>query len=591
MPWRYPGGPMEPEPGPWPAEASASTSLPLLLTAVRDLASGRDLDAVLHRVVQLACRASGARYGALGVIDPVDPTRLSRFITYGISDEERAQIGDLPAGLGLLGRLISDPRPLRLADLAQAKDSVGFPPGHPPMRSFLGVPVQVGDRVFGNLYLTEKRAGPTDQRPDSRPRAESHPEFTEPDEDVVSGLASIAGAVIDNVQQRAALQAQRSVVDGIWQIHHSLRSEFDPADVLPLITDRVLALTGARAVAVVRTASPDSDRASTGGGDSGPGIDHVTLASSGDAARALHILRNRVSTALARGAGPDADDGHGVSEMDAVVITDHESAGGRTRTSLVPVPGHGERATLLAVAHWRPGGGLSEDRVHELLDLFATQVALVLDQAERDDDRRMLALLEDRDRIARDLHDLVIQRLFAVGLQLQGASRLAGRPQVVDRLQSAVTELDATIRDIRASIFELHYRPGHTSLRTDLRDLVTSYATTLGFDPVTQVRGPVDSSVADELQIQVLAVLREALSNVARHARASACQVEVEVTDDTIEVRVADDGVGIADSIRESGVRNIRSRAEAAGGSLQLTRRDPQGTELIWRAPLDQPPT
>lgn len=535
-------------------DENLSGQLQVLLTAVNDLAAGHDLDTVLHRVVELACHASGARYGALGVIDPVDPTRLYRFITHGISDHERARIGHEPAGLGLLGRLIRDPRPVRLADLTQAEDSVGFPPGHPPMHSFLGVPLQVADRVFGNLYLTEKQAAAAA----GGPRAL----FTAADEQLVQGLAAVAGAVIDTVQQRAALEAQRAVVDGIWQVHNTLQSDFDLADTLPVITERVCALTGARAVAVVQR------------GESGS----AALATSGDAARVLRELEAPIEEALAAAAQAQRK----TTTTDAVA-----DSGQLARTSLLPVAARGALPTVLVVASWRPTAGLSQERVAELLELFATQVALVLDQAERDDDRRMLALLEDRDRIARDLHDLVIQRLFAVGLQLQGASRLVERPQVAGRLQSAVTELDATIRDIRSTIFELHYRPGQTSLRSDLRELVSSYSATLGFEPVTQVRGPVDSAVGDDLQIQVLAVLREALSNVARHARASTCQVEVAVSDSEIVVTVTDDGVGIPESIRESGVRNVRTRAESAGGSLRLSRREPHGTELCWRAPLD----
>jgi len=223
--------------------------------------------------------------------------------------------------------------------------------------------------------------------------------------------------------------------------------------------------------------------------------------------------------------------------------------------------------------------------VTELLASITVQVALVLDQAQREEDRQMLALLEDRDRIARDLHDLVIQRLFAVGLQLQGAIRLAVRPQVTERLQSAVTELDATIRDIRATIFELQHRPGQSSLRADLRQLAASYAPTLGFSPVVQFSGPLDNAVDDDLQIQVLAVLRETLSNVARHARASSVLVEVQAGDELL-VRVVDDGVGIPPEVSESGLRNMRTRAQARGGSLTMRNREPHGTVVEWRVPL-----
>lgn len=520
-----------------------------LLEVVHDLGAGSDLDHVLRRVVEVACEISGARYGALGVIDEVDPTQLFRFITHGLTEEERAAIGDLPRGKGLLGRLIRDPSPVRLADLTQAPDAVGFPPGHPPMRTFLGMPVRVGDRVFGNLYLTEKADGAA---------------FSAHDEELVQALAAVAGAVVDSVQQRSATRLQSAVVDGIWEVHRNLLADVDLEDALPLIAERVRELSAAAAVAVVAV---DDD-----------GTRRVLAASGTDTATELAAIAEQVTAALG-GSAPVHLDG-------ADRPTGPDTAAARTRTTLLPVSPRSDAPTLLVVSGWRPRAGLGEARVVDLLQAFAVQIALVLDQAQRDDDRHLLALLEDRDRIARDLHDLVIQRLFAVGLQLQGASRLVVRPEVLDRLQSAVAELDATIRDIRATIFELQHRPGQSSLRADLRQLVDSYAATLGFSPVVQFHGPIDSALDDELQIHLLAVLREALSNVARHAQAVSTLVEVRIEDSTVVARIVDDGVGIPAEVTESGVRNIRSRALARGGTVRLAAREPHGTEVTWRVPL-----
>jgi signal transduction histidine kinase len=522
--------------------------LAVLLEAIDDLGSGGDLDDVLRRVLELSCAATGARYGALGIIDEVQPDRLARFVTHGIDDEARAAIPHLPHGLGLLGRLIRDPRPVRLDDLTRAPDAVGFPVNHPPMRTFLGMPVRLGDRVFGNLYLTEKAGGVP---------------FSEADERLVHALAGLAGTAVESVQHRASAALQAEVVDDIWAVHRSLLSEVDVEITLPMITGRTREIASAAAVAVV-TLSEDGTR--------------DVIASSGEAATVLARLEEPLAQALSTGQAVELVD-------TATTVSTHQDQG-RTRTSVLPASPRSQQPTVLVVAGWRPRPGLSEARVSELLGAITVQVSLVLDQASREEDRHLLALLEDRDRIARDLHDLVIQRLFAIGLQLQGASRLVVRPQVLERLQSAVTELDATIRDIRATIFELQHRPGQSSLRADLRQLTTSYASTLGFAPVVQFAGPVDSAVDDDLQVHLLAVLRETLSNVARHAKASSVQVEVLVDDEAVVVRVADDGVGIPAQVTESGLRNMRTRAQSQGGTVSMRNREPHGTEVEWRVPL-----
>lgn len=523
----------------------------ILQAAIQDLAGQDDLETVLPRVVELACRASGARYGALGVIDEDDPDHLALFITHGIDDETRAGIGDLPTGRGILGRLIREPHPMRLEDISRASGSVGLPPGHPPMTTFLGMPVRVADRVFGNLYLTEKAGGAT---------------FTEQDEQLLEGLATIAGSVIDTAQQREALEAHRWVVDGVWEVHESLAASHDLELALPLVLERVVGLTGAAAVAVITD------------GESRPQV----VASRGErAADLLLALEEPIRTVL--------ESGEAVHQRLDVPRLHRDEVRGREQTCVLPVRTHSGESAALVIAGWRSRVGVGQSRFRDLLNLFTAQVALVLDFGARDADRRLLTLLEDRDRIARDLHDLVIQRLFAVGLQLQGASRLAVRAPVQDRLHSAVNELDATIRDIRATIFELHHRPGDSSLRADLRELITSYGSTLGFAPVVQFHGPLDTILDDDTQVQVLAVLREALSNVARHARATSCQVQVQVQDGHLFVQVDDDGVGIGTAIRESGVRNVRARATAAGGSLTLSPREPSGTSLRWQVPVESP--
>jgi signal transduction histidine kinase len=361
-----------------------------LLDAVLTIGSDLDLPAMLQRIVESAVELADATYGALGVLDDTG-TRLAQFITVGIDDETHRAIGHLPEGHGILGLLIVDAKPLRLPDLTEHPDSFGFPPNHPPMRSFLGVPIRLRDEVFGNLYLTDKQSGEV---------------FTDVDEELVVGLASAASVAIENAR--------------------------------------------------------------------------------------LHT------------------------------------------------------------------------KLHEL------------------------ALIEDRDRIARDLHDTVIQRLFATGMSLQGAVRLVrSDPDAASgRIEAAVDDLDLTVKHIRTAIFGLEQARVETDgLRGRVLALVREAAGPLGFDPGVLLDGPLDTGVDDRIATELLATLREALSNVARHAKASRVDVEVVVGDDVC-LRVIDDGIGPPgpDTVRGKGLDNMASRAEKVGGRFELTPGEPAGTILEWRA-------
>lgn len=361
-----------------------------LLDAVLFLGSELRVPIVLRRIVEAALELVGARYGALGVLDERRES-LSEFITVGISKEQIARIGSLPRGHGILGLLIVEPKPLRLKNLNEHPERYGFPPEHPPMTSFLGVPILARGEVFGNLYLTDKITGD---------------DFTDDDEELIIALATAAGVAIENAR--------------------------------------------------------------------------------------LH--------ARAR-------------ELDVVT---------------------------------------------------------------------------DRERIARDLHDTVIQRLFATGLLLQGAVRMAGSDQVAERIQEAVGDLDETIRQIRSTIFALGAHSTGGSLRTEILDVVGEYSQTLGFEPRVRLDGPIDSAVPDEAAEHILSVLREALSNVARHAKATRVDVLVDV-DDHVQLRVTDDGVGpSSESSGGFGLRNMRSRAETLGGQLSLEPAVGGGTRLEWRVPLSR---
>ena len=368
-------------------------SLRQLLDAVVAVGSGLDLPTMLRRITELAIDLVDARYGALGVLDETG-TKLSQFITVGVDDDVHAAIGHLPEGHGILGLLIVDAKPLRLPDLNEHPDSFGFPPNHPEMRSFLGVPIRVGDQVFGNLYLTEKQSGEV---------------FTDVDEELVVGLAAAAGVAIENAR--------------------------------------------------------------------------------------LHA------------------------------------------------------------------------RVAEL------------------------ALFEDRERIARDLHDTVIQRLFATGLSLQGTGPLIQRdPETaMARIDSAVDDLDETVKHIRTAIFALESsRPHEDSIRDRVLALCREAAGALGFDPRVLFDGPIDSAVPEDVGADLLATLREALSNVARHAGASRVDVSLQVTTEVLTLWVTDDGSGMP-AVRRAGghgLTNMAARARRHGGDLEVTPVDPSGSALCWRVVL-----
>jgi signal transduction histidine kinase len=363
-----------------------------LLDAVVSVGAELDLRVVLRRIVEAATDLVDARYGALGVIDE-QRAGLSEFVTVGISDELYRSIGDPPKGHGILGLLIVDPRPLRLPDLRDHPDSFGFPPNHPPMRSFLGVPIKVGDRVFGNLYLTDKRGDEV---------------FSDIDEELVVALAAAAGVAIENAR--------------------------------------------------------------------------------------LHA------------------------------------------------------------------------RVADLV------------------------LLEDRERIARDLHDTVIQRLFATGLTLQAAQALVVLPAVADRLQQAVDDIDLVIRQIRTTIFELNPSTAEAGLRRQALEICNEASRVLGYDPFLTFDGPVDTAVPEAVGESLLLVLREALANVARHAHGTRVDVELAVRSDPPAVRlvVSDNGVGMAGGGRPAGygLGNMRARAEALDGDIAIASEVGRGTTITLDVPL-----
>ncbi len=269
------------------------------------------------------------------------------------------------------------------------------------------------------------------------------------------------------------------------------------------------------------------------------------------------------------------------TEADLVVVR----RGDQGTVVMVPLRAHLVDTGVLLVVLAAGSGTLAADEA-EMLASFTDQASLALDRAQAVSDREELMLVADRDRIARDLHDLVIQRLFATGLHLQGARRTATGDDIKARLDDAVADLDVTIRDIRSTIFDLQL-PHDASLRSELRGVVKEYVPVLGFTPLVRTSGPVDTAVAGVAGDQMLAVLREALSNVARHAQADAAVVEVEATGSEVTLRVTDNGQGLPVERRESGLRNVRRRAGDLGGTVRFLAEEPHGTRLEWTVPID----
>jgi len=507
-----------------------------LLEAVTAISSDLDLASVLTRIVEAATALTGARYGALGVLG--DDGELVEFVTTGIDDRTRALIGDLPRGRGILGVIIEDPSGLRLRDLSAHPSSVGFPPHHPPMTSFLGMPVRIRGTVFGNLYLTEKADGGP---------------FTDADEGLVEELARTAGYVISNARSFALSERRRQWLEASAELAELLQPPVDLDDVLPQIVCTARQVSRASAVALWSSLGTDHDT--------------VSVAPDADADWVAHVLAE-----ARRNVEPGSSSSAVTVSADGVPLV------------VVPLRSHLAPVTAL-VAVSQAGAGLLDVQDRDLFAGFADQVALSLDRTQALADRQELALISDRERIARDLHDIVIQRLFATGLQLQGVAAMVGSDAVTERLDASVSELDDTIKAIRGTIFELQDRRGD-SLRASVRGLVKEYVPVLGFTPAVRTSGPVDTAVPPALGSQLLAVLREAVSNVARHALADNAEVDVVVTADHVELRVADDGVGLPDEVSESGLRNARRRADDLGGELLVAPATGRGTVLVWRVPL-----
>ena len=528
-----------------------------LLEAVVAVGAHLDLEVVLRQIVEAAITLVRARYGALGVIG--DGGRLAEFVPVGLAEEQIAGIHHWPQGLGLLGALISEPRPLRLPDIAASPKSRGFPAGHPPMRSFLGVPIRVRARVYGNLYLTEKEGG-TD--------------FDEEDEALLVALAAAAGVAIDNARLYEEARRQQRWLRASGEVTRRLLSGARPDEMLALITQQTLDMSGADLV-VLAVPTPDRQQLVIQYA-AGPAADDAT-------GLVLPVGRSLSGQVMLSGEPVTVTD-FAHDERVADTAREHLPLG---PAIVFPLGEPGDVRGVFTVGR-EPGAMPLPAEAIEMISTFAAQAAIGLELAEHRSDAERLAILQDRDRIARDLHDLVIQRLYATGMSLQGALPLLSRPEAASRVSNAVDALDETIREIRSAIFSLQTRADSRpqGLRAQVLAVADEMSAPLGFAPSLRLVGPLDETVPSEIGEHLLGALREALSNAARHAHSSRVDVTVQA-DSELALRVRDDGAGMGSSTRRSGLANLAERATELGGKVEISPAGGGGTQLDWRVPLD----
>ena len=538
--------------------AALAERLQTLLQAVVSIGSQLALDEVLRRIVSTAAELADAQYAALGVLDP-SGERLSQFVTFGIDEETSARIGPLPTGHGLLGVLIRDPKVIRVSDIGDHPASAGFPAHHPPMRSFLGVPVSVRGEAFGNLYLTEKRGGGA---------------FSEADEHIVLALAAAAGLAVQNARLYEEAQRRQQWLEATSDITTRMLSGEAARDVFAVVVASARELADADAALLALPASDGNMQVVAVDGHGADVVRDMVIPPDSLSAR---VMRDRVPVVVFDALTDEYAWQPLMREM-------------RAGPALFVPLGASEAAMGTLVLTRRAGAVGFDQEVVRLAESFARQAALALRLGAAAADREQLAVLGDRDRIARDLHDLVIQRLFATGMALESTVRRISPPESADRVRQAVDDLDATIKEIRSSIFALQ-NPAPLSdegLRSVVLRVVAGAAPALGFEPTVRFDGAVDSIVSAPVAGQLVAVLREGLSNVARHAFATSATVDIATRDESVCVRIVDNGRGLSADAARSGLKNLAARAGNLHGTFTAGPREDghSGTVLDWRVPL-----
>ena len=543
-----------------PTSASNKDRRDQLLELGLALAADLSLPTVLQRIIELAVELTGARYGALGVLGT--DGRIRQFITVGISEEERRAIGPLPVGEGILGALIHDAKPLRLRRIVDDRRSIGFPANHPPMSSFLGAPVVARGKVFGNIYLTEKQ-GAT--------------EFDADDEAALVVLAAQAGVAIENINLYDEGRRRERWLEAVRAIGNAILAGQELEVVLKAVAHDARELArAATSTIVVPSLEGDGDselKVAIADGAHANELAGLRVPMAGSMSG--DVMRTKQATVLA-----DAS-------TDPRTYQPMVSLGHMGPMVLVPLIVQGRAIGTLAVAN--PVGGVAfEEQEVRLVETFANQASIALEYARAQRELQRVAVLDDRERIARELHDGVIQSLFAVGMGLQAVAQRSGDRDVESRVESAVSEIDRAIRDLRNYIFGL--RPGllaDRQLCQALDDLIADFAEKSGVTTVPDI----DEGLAAELaprSADLVQLTREALSNVGRHAQAATCRVSLFRENGQGVLQIEDDGQGF-DTLAPhtgQGMRNLRERVTAMGGQLAIESVTGEGTTLRISLPL-----
>ena len=537
------------------AHATTPKRLRSLLRAMRAVVEQPDLPTVLQRIVDAALELVDAEYGALGVIDPARGG-LEQFIFEGISPALAKRIGNLPEGHGMLGALIDDPRPIRLAHLSDDGRHSGFPNHHPQMDSFLGVPIRIHGEVFGNLYLTNQRRTGT---------------FSKEDQQLLASLAATAGFAIENARLSAETQRRQRWSEVNAEVLATLLSA-DQRDPIALIADRVLEVANAAHVRVV-VPTGDADQLSI----------RIARGINAEIEGTVIEAAGSLAGSVLEGMNPrlidDGSDGH----LRPLLSDDYPTGS----IIAVPLVAHGyARGVLLAV---RKSGTSRFTRSElDMVADFAGQATVAMELADARVAQQRVAVFEDRSRIARDLHDHVIQQLFASGVELQSLISTNSDVAEVRHISNVVANLDNAIAKIRTIIFALSSAgEGHgNSLRHQIIDLAAECGGPLARTPTVTFAGHIDLLVTGDLANDVLAVVREALANTAKHSKARNAAVAIAIEDGLLKVDVDDDGVGISPSGRRSGLANLELRATQRGGTFMIEA-GKVGTHLRWHIPFE----
>jgi signal transduction histidine kinase len=530
-----------------------------LLESALVLSSDLSLSVVLQRIIELAVKLTDARYGALGVIG--SDGRLHDFITTGITPEERQAIGPLPVGEGILGVLIREKRPLRLRRIEDDPRHVGFPPHHPPMASFLGAPVKARGQVFGNIYLTEKQGAA---------------EFDAEDEAALLVLAAQAGVAIENARLYEETRRRGQWLDAVREINSAILSGAEIEAVLQTVAGRARELVDAATATIVTPAA-----------DSGHNSLTITVA---DGEHATELLG--LSVPMQGSVSGDV-----IQSGQATVIAD-ASKSDRTYQPMIAIGNMGPMVLVPLMVRGRPfgtlvvanavGGNAFDEEATQLLETFADQASVALEYGRTQRELNRLTVLDERERIGRELHDGVIQSLFSVGMGLQATATRSGDPEVESRIEAAVAEIDRAIRDLRNYIFGL--RPGilaDRQLEQALKDLAGEFEEKSGVTTVTDIDGTVAAELAPRAA-DVVQLTREALSNVGRHAQASTSRVSLKRSGDEAILEIDDDGQGFDATAPQTGhgLRNLRDRGIAIGGRVSIESTSGEGTTVQIAIPL-----